>query len=177
MWPNQWRGVPKAPRKYPNKLADDLKEPGGAGLMLAAARLAPAANEVFTPDELEQRIARYRELAAARVPIFGGTTRREASDRSEIECWACGLIVPRTGAIALKPESELGRAGRAKRKRLAALNGGEPRRWASRPLPECSQNETYCPKCFEIWGWPDELAAIVEAVEGVAAILTGEAEK
>lgn len=177
MWPNQWRGVPKAPRKYPSKLAADLKEPGAAGLVFEASRLAPAANEVFTPDELEERIARYRELADARVPIFGGATRREANDRSEIECWACGLIAPRKGATARKSEADLTPFGRKKRAQLTAANGGDPRRWASRPLAGCSQNETYCPKCFEIWGWPDELAAIVEAVEGVAAILTGETEK
>jgi hypothetical protein len=110
-------------------------------------------------------------------------------------CWACGLIAPRIGnqahrqtkASGGRPRSEnpTGQALRQRKcdaksksekdaKRQAEQDRVSANRWVSRMI-DAHTTETYCRKCFDVWGWPEEFEAIRAAVEGIADILAGRA--
>lgn len=50
----------------------DGREIPAEGMPLETTPRTPAACRVFPPDELDARIRRYAELAAAGLPLFGG---------------------------------------------------------------------------------------------------------
>lgn len=169
------------PRSRPIPVASHIREQDlPPGVILTIAKLVPEAREALPDDEYEARIAEYQARAALRLPLpqFGSELPQvpqfDADDRSQLICWACACTGQRKGAMSVRPIETLSMKGREKR--LAAIRkSGPEERWAARPFTTSSQNETYCPKCFKIWGWPDEFAAIIAAVEGVAEILNREA--
>lgn len=131
-------------------------KPAPPGVILTVARLVPDARDALPHGEYEDRIADYQRRIEAGLPLpqFGcespavpgpGAVKRRGH---LIECWAC--------------------------EKVETLKRFWSHGWASRPFREggsSSAVELYCPKCFSIWGWPDEFDAIICAVEGVAAIL------
>lgn len=99
-----------------------------ATLDIATTPLAPAACDVFTPEQLEARIAKYAERAAAGVPLFeDGPREPTAAPRGE--CFGCGVC-------ATQSEVMLGE-------------------WKSRTYYAGHLVETYCPACFDVFGWGD----------------------
>jgi hypothetical protein len=175
----------------------DETEPRPA--ILAASGVMSEARRGLSPDEYEARMRLYETLVANNfpLPLFGceqpQIAEREANPKIEMICWACGLVARRAGNQSQKkvvhsggrPLSE-NPTGQAKRQRKYDLRNYERRRererelaarvranrWASRrDRAAGTETETYCRPCFDIWGWPDEFAAILEAVEAVADIL------
>ena len=134
-----WSSFTKLPSVTPVQFAprlfrcDDHEAdiPPGAGMILETTPEAPAANDVFSPHELEARIAVYQELAAAKRPLFDDDPNPVTDDRKwgyKI-CDACGATAPNH----TKPEA-----------------GWVCRRvWFS----GVDLNETYCPTCFDLHGW------------------------
>jgi hypothetical protein len=175
---------------------DELDPPG---VILTVAKLVPEAREALPDDEYESRMRRYESMVASNLPLplFGCEQPQiaecEANPKSEMVCWACGLVARRAGNQSQKkvvhsggrPRSE-NPTGQAKRQRKYDLRNYERRRerereraaivranrWLSRrSADDGRETETYCRPCFDVWGWPDEFAAILEAVEAVADIL------
>lgn len=154
-----------------------LDRPDPPGVVLEIARLVPQARDAFTPDELDERIERYAAMHAAKLPtpLFGceqpAVPETEPDVAGKIRCDCCGVIERREGrvstATAALPDSELHRNVRADRERFRKL-GIE--RWAIRKGKTFGDNEVYCARCFKIWGWPDELAAIAECLDAIADI-------
>lgn len=87
------------------------------------------ARDVFTPDEMEARIAHYRARASARLPLFGGTVPVPTTKTNMVECWSCG--------------------------ERTVLNSNEMQQWHSRRSIGSNHWECYCRPCFEAFGWGD----------------------
>lgn len=110
-------------------------------LNIATTPIFAAAEDVFTPAELEARVSLMVHRFAIGRLIFTGEKDREAraarrpprGKERNPECWACGCRAPQ--------QSCNNAAGW--RVRHADL-GGDTR-------------ETYCGDCFREWGWPAEV--------------------
>jgi hypothetical protein len=70
--------------------AKDADPPPG-GMLLDRAELVPAAADVFTPDELDERI---EALSRKLLPGF-------AEARGEVACWACARAAPSRSSVTL----------------------------------------------------------------------------
>lgn len=90
----------------------------------------PAARTVFTPHEMDARLAALAELAAQRKPLSGGG-KGERKLKPRATCWACGKRCP---------------------------HPTHPRMvgWACRIAPGVNGDvvEVYCVPCHQKWGWP-----------------------
>lgn len=156
------------PRARPTPVAVAIRERElPSGVILEVSRLVPEAREALAPDEYEARIAEYQRRAAANLPLplFGeaqpDVPEFVADRHRQLVCWACGVVAPREGSAHLKNPS-------------AAADTS--RRFRSRKI-EQSITETYCPDCFDVWGWPDEYLAEVERLELESEELAREVEK
>jgi len=109
-------------------LAEDL--PGG--LVIGTTPFARNASDVFSAAEMAERIARYTERAALRLPLTPrrGDPEGERAGRPEpprSQCFACGEA----------PES----------------GGDLYHNWHTRRLTTGGNTENYCPTCFDAFGW------------------------
>lgn len=139
-------------------MQSNMNEPDPPGVLLTIAKLVPRASDALPLDDFESRIEDYQRRAEAGLPmpLFGREGPPVPADKqlSAIICCACA------------------RVGRRK-----DLYG--PRAWASRPM-RCTSNveqEVYCTRCFDIWGWPDELESIIECLEAIGEIYSREGER
>jgi len=76
---NRWR-----PGDSPLRgLSREIPDPPPGGIEVTSVPLAPAAHEVFSPEEMAERIEKLAALYA-HVPDLG-----------DVVCWACGRLAPR----------------------------------------------------------------------------------
>lgn len=153
------------PRARPTPVAERFKnEELPPGVILEVSKLVPAAHEAFTPEELEARIAAYRARAKDHLPLpLFGEPQPDVPDfvadsHLQLVCWACGVVAPREGSACLVNP---------------ARGTDTKRRFVSRKL-SANLTETYCPECFEVWGWPDEYLAEVERLNNLSESLARE---
>lgn len=112
---------------------------------IASTPLAPLAQAVFTPAELDARLAALARHHAAAMAA--------AAEPSGVVCMACGTVSPPGAMSRGRPRAE----GPIPRHRRPPKIKVTRQRWHSRPLPtHHNEHETYCPECFAIWGWFDE---------------------
>lgn len=123
-----WGGLAPDPGIRPSVYAfSDPPVAVGDVVDLPAVPRAPYAHDVFTPEEMDRRIA---DLSARLLAADPGPEPKGV-------CWACGAL----------PPEYVGRGGRVRR----GLNT-----FHHRACPGYANAvETYCLNCFARWGWPD----------------------
>lgn len=105
------------------------------------AKLVPMSRDV---DGHAERM-RAHMARVARADVKGNA--------SDLTCDACGTVAPRKGNMRVNPD-----VYRTPREKTEAAG-----RWACRGAN--GEREMYCRACFDVWGWPDEYAKRVRALE------------
>jgi hypothetical protein len=78
-----------------------------------------------------RKVFRARDALLAHLDAIGERLRAaEPPKATRSECWCCGALI---------------------RNNALKLSG-----WTKRHHDNDGTDESYCPKCFDVWGWPDE---------------------